>query len=100
MTLTPIAAPPPAAEIGSAAASAGGTGPASGDVRPPSLRSLPGGVMSLYELRWRWMTHRRSLGRSTGTRTTWALGWSLIVEGVILAVAEWWGLTWALGRKW
>ena len=55
---------------------------------------------TLYEFRWRWMTHRRSLGRSSGIRMSRGFAWRLAVEGVILAVAEWWGLTWALGRKW
>jgi hypothetical protein len=52
--------------------------------------------VSLYGLRWRWMTHRRSLGRSTGTRMSRAMACALTVEGIVWSVALWWGLNYAL----
>jgi hypothetical protein len=55
---------------------------------------------TLYEFRWRWMTHRRSLGRSTGTRMSRGFACWLAVEGVVIGFGVIAGLTWALGRKW
>lgn len=42
------------------------------------------------------MSGKGGLGRSTGTRMSRGFAWRLTIEGVVLAVALWEGLTYAL----